>query len=65
MARNTCITRAEPTLDLDKARQLLKVTTVILRDHTYMRFEEAALAFAWCWNHTESLAESERRERNT
>ena len=60
--RHRYATGHEKDVPMDKARQLVKVAAVILRDHSMMPFEEAALAFAYCWNHTESVDNAEARE---
>ena len=52
----------EPVVDLEKARQMIKVTTVILRDHSHMSYHDASLALAWCWRFTETEEMAEKRE---
>ena len=56
--------KAQPRLTMDDARQLLKCAVVILRDNTPMNYMEASLAFAYCWQHTESVEESDERSKN-
>ena len=54
--------KVEPILGIDKARQLLKVTAVILRDHSYLSYHDASLALAYCWKHTETEEQAEKRD---
>ena len=46
-----------------QAEQAVKITAVMLRDHSPMSFQEAVSAFVYCWNRTESIEQSEERER--
>jgi hypothetical protein len=57
--------RAEPQLPIDAAKQLIKVATMVLRDHTPMSYHEASLALALCWRHTETEAQAIEREQRT
>ena len=54
--------KAERILGIDKARDLIKVTAVILRDHSHLSYHDASLALAYCWKHTETEEQAERRD---
>ena len=53
----------KPTLDNESAKQLCKIAAVALRDSSPLTFQEAVSSFIYCWNRTESIPESEERER--
>lgn len=54
---------AKPRLSMDDAKTLIKSAAVVLRDNTPMSYMEASIAFLYCWQHTESISESEQRTR--
>ena len=52
----------EPVLSLAQARQMLKVCTVILRDHSHLTYHDVSLEMAYCWAHTETEEMARKRE---
>lgn len=52
---------AEPQFRMETAQSVLKTMTIVLRDHTPMSLEDVFSGILYCWQKTESEAESKAR----